>query len=57
MKVMSMKIKELSEEASKAKKKSCPKKSIFHNFEMSENRTVYFIIDIGRNCTNKAILS
>ena len=35
MKVMSMKIKELSEEASKAKKKSCPKKSIFHNFEMS----------------------
>ena len=36
MKVMSMKTKELNEEASKAKKKSCPKKSIFHNFEMSQ---------------------
>ena len=35
MKVMSMKTKELNEEASKAKK-SCPKKSIFHNFEMSQ---------------------
>ena len=35
MKVMSMKTKELNEEASKAKKKSCPKRSIFHNFEMS----------------------
>ena len=36
MKVMSMKTKELNEEASKAKKKSCPKKSIFHKFEMSQ---------------------
>lgn len=57
MKVMSMKTKELNEEASKAKKKVVQRDQYFTTLKCHENRTVYFIIDIGRNCTNKAILS
>ena len=57
MKVMSMKTKELNEEASKAKKKVVQRNQYFTTLKYHKNRTVYFIIDIGRNCTNKAILS